>query len=371
MYVYKLDPETAQLTLLTIHGDVLNPAFMRYHPEKNVLYTCTESIHENGEVVCYSVSPTTGQLRELSRQNAGGTSTCYLTIDKEKENMLLVNYWDSSLGVLPLTPAGTMGPMKNKYVPPQKVVANHRDDHLKNRQSEPHAHAIVLDPVHGKIAYVPDLGLDKVKQYVFDSNTGKLTPVGMVHCGEETKAHLGPRYIEFHPSLNVAYVVNELESNIAVFEFDESAADTLINNPESEVPTLNLVQQISTIPTAFPKKMNTCGRITVSPCGGYVLVSNRGHNSITIFRVNQKNGGLLSLVGHFHTRGATPRHFQFDPSGKFVIVANQDSDNIAVFHFDQEKGTMQFSGNAYDVPSPNFVCVRNPYVYLKAPVVSK
>jgi len=94
-----------------------------------------------------------------------------------------------------------------------------------------------------------------------------------------------------------------------------------------------------------------------------VIVSNRGHESITIFRVNQGCGGskgnvrgTLSQVGFFHTRGETPRHFQFDGSGQFLIVANQDSDKIAIFSFNMTSGEIKYTGNEYKVPSPNFVC---------------
>ena len=96
-----------------------------------------------------------------------------------------------------------------------------------------------------------------------------------------------------------------------------------------------------------------CGRICVHQSGRFVIVSNRGHESLTIFRVKQGSGsnktkslrGTLSQIGFFHTRGETPRHFQFDHSGQFLIVANQDSDTIAIFTFKQ-----------YHIPSPNFVC---------------
>lgn len=94
-----------------------------------------------------------------------------------------------------------------------------------------------------------------------------------------------------------------------------------------------------------------------------MVVSNRGHESIAIFKVKQCNSaggkamkGTLAQVGFFHTRGETPRHFQFDASGQILIVANQDSDTIAVFTFNLTTGAIQFSGNEYRVPSPNFVC---------------
>ena len=122
--------------------------------------------------------------------------------------------------------------------------------------------------------------------------------------------------------------------------------------------TLRLIQSISTIPSAFPTTMNTCGRICVHQSGRFVVVSNRGHESIAIYRVNNKGSsrGELSTVGYFHTRGETPRHFQFDSTGQYLIVANQDSDNIAVFSFNLGTGQISFTGNEYRVPSPNFVC---------------
>lgn len=123
--------------------------------------------------------------------------------------------------------------------------------------------------------------------------------------------------------------------------------------------TLRLIQSVSTIPGAFPTKMNTCGRVCVHKSGNFVIVSNRGHESIAIFRVERKNGprrGFLRQVGFFHTRGESPRHFQFDMSGQYLIVANQDSNTIAVFSFNLSTGEIKYTGNEYRVPSPNFVC---------------
>jgi hypothetical protein len=104
--------------------------------------------------------------------------------------------------------------------------------------------------------------------------------------------------------------------------------------------------------------MNTCGRMCVHKSGRFVIVSNRGHQSITVFRVKTKGSkrGELQAVGCFHTRGETPRHFQFDHSGQYLLVANQDTDSIAVFNFNLSNGELKYSGNEYRVPSPNFVC---------------
>ena len=127
--------------------------------------------------------------------------------------------------------------------------------------------------------------------------------------------------------------------------------------------TLQFIQSISTIPSAFPRHLNTCGRIAIHTSGRYVLVSNRGHQSISILKVNESGPmiGQLSTVGYFHTRGETPRHFKFDESGQYLIVANQDSNNLSIFNFNQSNGEIKFTGNEYQVPSPNFICCCSLY----------
>jgi len=156
-------------------------------------------------------------------------------------------------------------------------------------------------------------------------------------------------------------VVNELSSEISVFDFDKEVARNLIGGlggQSKQTPTLRLAQTVRTIPEGFPGDMNTCGRIAVHPSGMFVLVSNRGHDSITVFRVSSQKGklGSLSVASMQHTRGATPRHFQFDASGQWLITANQDSDNIGVFRFNLATGKLEWTGQSYQVPSPNFVC---------------
>lgn len=385
LYVYRFHPSDGSLVLLNIQGDpheVVNPAFSRYHPRLNVVYTCTEDIYNNGKILAYSIGPN-GELDQLGEAvDAGGTSTCYLTIDKAGKNMLCVNYWDSTLAVIPLsTDTGELlGPVKHMYDPKQgqKMVAagrsaggvnhSHNDDStIRMRQADPHSHALVLDPVVGTVAYIPDLGKDLVREMYYNREEGKIEmELNVLPSGLCTGMPDGPRYLEFHPKYNVTYVVNELSSTIAVFEVNRSllqemAAASKNGEDMSQYKgrsTLRLVQSIKTLPAAFPTKMNTCGRICVHKSGRFVVVSNRGHQSIAVFRVSTKGAkrGELAAVGFFHTRGETPRHFQFDASGQYLLVANQDTDSLAVFNFNLSSGEIKYTGNEYRVSSPNFVC---------------
>ena len=353
-----------------------------------MVYTCTEDIENNGQIIAYDVHPD-GTLTEIGRIDAGGTSTCYLTIDHNMRHLIACNYWDSTLVVIPLS-AETgefTGSIHNVYDPKcgQKMVAAAKKDggvnHSNNdastiaqRQKDPHSHAIVLDPIVGCVAYVPCLGKDLIREIFYDNRTGQLgQEFSVLPSGMSTGMPDGPRYIDFHPKLNVAYVVNELSCTIAVFSVDKELLTQIARATKAGSDldqfkgrsTLKLFQSIKTVPTAFPVTMNTCGRICVHPSGRFVIVSNRGHESVCVYRVKQCNGtnskernmrGSLTQVGFFHTRGETPRHFQFDHSGQFLIVANQDSDTIAVFSFNLTSGEMKYTGNEYRVPSPNFVC---------------
>jgi len=387
LYVYRFHPSDGSLVLLNVQGDpnhVVNPAFSRYHPRLNVVYTCTEDIENNGKIFAYAVGAN-GELKQLGEPvDAGGTSTCYLTIDHKEKNMLAVNYWNSTLVTIPLsTETGAFaGSIKSLYDPNngKEMVAagrckggvnhsNNDDSTIRMRQADPHSHALVLDPIVGTVAYVPDLGKDLIRELFYDRESGKIEmEMNVLPSGLSTGMPDGPRYFEFHPKYNIAYVINELSSTIAVFEVNSSllqeiAAASANNEDMSRFKgssTLRLIQSIKTIPGAFPTTMNTCGRICVHKSGRFVVVSNRGHQSIAVFRVSTKGPqakrGELTAVGFFHTRGETPRHFQFDASGQYLLVANQDSDSIAVFNFNLSNGEIKYTGNEYRVPSPNFVC---------------
>jgi 6-phosphogluconolactonase len=234
LYIYRFHPNDGSLVLLNVQGDassVVNPAFSRYHPRLNVVYTCTEDCHENGKIIAYKIGPD-GSLEQFGEPvDAGGTSTCYLTIDRAQKHMLAVNYWDSTLVVIPMDPetGALTGPIKNTYDPKngEKMVAcakknggvNHScndDSTISARQADPHSHALVLDPFVGKVAYVPDLGKDLIREFYYNSVDGAIgDEVNVLPSGLCTGKPDGPRYFEFHPQFNIAYVVNELSSTVS------------------------------------------------------------------------------------------------------------------------------------------------------------
>ena len=168
MRTYRLNISDGTLTLLSSipEGMLHNPAFCRWHPKLNVLYACTESLTQEGQVYALSLNGKTGALQEHGPAvKAGGFSTCFLTFHPSARRMLLVNYWDSTICTLALEPDGKLGPLISQYDPKHgrgmKASATRHVNHSLNdeaaqreRQGDPHSHAIVLEPTAGTIAYV-------------------------------------------------------------------------------------------------------------------------------------------------------------------------------------------------------------------------
>lgn len=201
------------------------------------------------------------------------------------------------------------------------------------------AHCVTFHPSN-KFFYISDLGIDKVIQYSYDSASGKVSM--NLDKSLEIEKGQGPRHFVFHPLGLFGYVINELLSSITVVKFD------------SQVGQLSSIQTISTLPPNY-QGSSTCAAIEITPNGKFVYASNRGYDSLAIFKVNP-NSGLLEFVDHCSTGGEVPRDFRIDPSGSIILVANQNTDNIRAYFIDKETGKLTFTGKETKVYTP--VCIQ-------------
>jgi len=360
--VYKFDESSVELKLCGFENSCPNPSFLRFHPTRDVVYTCSESIKQDDNLWAYNFDRETGKLTLISEPvSLHGRSSCYLTIDRLMRNILFTNYWDSSIGCISIDKDGIPGQAKLLMkTDPAGHTPKDRTQHIKNRQRAAHAHAIVLDP-SGTVAFVPDLGRDILSEFRFDHVYGILQPVGTTHLGiPGIPGPYGPRYMVFHPWYDLAFVVMELSSSIVVFNVNMRAIARIAAGQVSNSETSSVLTFAGSY-DSYPKSgsfkgKNTCGRICISPNGNFVVVSNRGHNSLTVYRILGENGRLEHCCTT-HSGGRTPRHFKFHPKGNFVFSANQDSDNVTVFTFDNESGLLH-AVSTVEVNSPNFIgCV--------------
>ena len=94
------------------------------------------------------------------------------------------------------------------------------------------------------------------------------------------------------------------------------------------------------LPDVTDRRGFSTADIHVHPTGRLLYGSNRGHNSLVIFRIDASTG-RLTLVGHETRHIARPRNFHIDPSGTLLLAANQAAGNVTVFRIDPASGLLE------------------------------
>ena len=328
--VYRLDLSTGDLRRQSTVSDVKNPSFQAVHPSNRFLYSVAE-VDDGGAVHAFAIDPGTGGLRSLNHQSCVGAGPCHVSVDASGRVVLAANYSSGSVAALPIGDDGRLGEATSFY--------QHEGSSVNpGRQQGPHAHSITIDPGN-RFAVSADLGIDKVLVYRLDAGDQTIAPNDPPSV--DVQAGAGPRHFAFHPNRKHAYLINELDNTAVAYAYDEDRG------------VLETVQVISTLPSDF-SETSYCADIHVSPDGRFVYGSNRGHDSIVIFKVDPGTG-RLSVVDYESTRGEFPRNFALDPSGRFLFAANQNTDNIVTYRIDGQTGKLTATGHQVATPQP--VCI--------------
>jgi len=333
IYRSVLDLETGKLSDPVLAAEAQNPSFLEIHPNGKFLYAVSEG-GGAGSVGAYAIDADAGDLKFLNQQPSGGAGPCHVSIDHTGRNLLVANYGSGSAAVIPIESDGRLAEPTGS--------ARHEGSSVNpKRQSGPHAHSINVSP-DNRFAFVADLGIDKIMIYRLDAEKGTIAANTPPYA--EVKPGSGPRHFAFHPDGNYAYVINELDCTMTAFAY-ESASGALTE-----------IQTITTLPSGFDGS-NTCAEVRVHPGGKFLYGSNRGHDSIVVYRVDLGKG-TLTFVEHETADIKTPRNFNIDPTGRFCLVANQGSDSVVVFRIDRQTGALEPTGHRIAVPKP--VCIRFP-----------
>lgn len=336
IYSFVIDTIDGRLKPEGLAGEVASPAYLAVHPSGRFLYAANEldsfAGKKSGAVSAFAVAEKTGKLTLLNQQPSGGRGPCHIATDPAGKNVLVANYSSGSVAAFPVAADGRLGEAT-------ATIQHTGSGPDRGRQEGPHAHSINVDAA-GRFAVAADLGVDKLFVYRFDPAKGTLAandpPAGSVAPGS------GPRHFAFHPDGRHAYVINELTSTVTAFDYD------------AKVGTLREIQTLSALPADWSGK-SWAAHILVHPSGRFLYASNRGHDSIAIFSIDEKSG-RLAVVGHEPTQGKNPRNFGIDPSGTWLLVANQNADSLVLFRIDPKTGRLEDRGLKAEVPSP--VCVR-------------
>ena len=252
-------------------------------------------------------------------------------MDKSGQCVIAANYGGGSVGAWPIRADGSLGALT-------ALLQHHGSSVDPKRQEGPHAHSVGFD-IANRHAFCADLGLDKLFIYQLEPKTAALTTNDPPFAA--LKPGAGPRHFAMDPTGRHLYAINELNNTITAFDYDASHG------------ALEESQTVSTLPDKFTS-LNTAAEIAIHPSGKFLYGSNRGHDSLVVYAVDETTG-KLTLVEHQSTLGKTPRAFGIDPTGNFLLVANQASDNIVIFRIDPKTGRLKATGQTLETPSP--VCV--------------
>lgn len=335
VYSCEFDAETGKLSEPVLAAELINPSFLAIHPSGKYLYAVNEVSEGpgrgNGAVTALTINAD-GTLTKINHQASEGGAPCHCNVDSTGTNLLIANYGGGNVAVYPISEDGSLKPVSCN-------IQHEGSSVDKSRQGAPHAHSINISS-DNKFAYAADLGLDKIMIYKLDAEAHTLTPASQPAALVTPGG--GPRHFAIHPSSKFAYTNNEITMVVT----------GLSRNPEDG--SLKAIQEISTIPAGFDGRKSTA-ECLVHPSGKFLYVSNRGHETITAFTIDQETG-LLTYVENEPTGGKEPRNFFIDPSGKWLLAENQNSDTVYVFSIDQQTGALKPTGDFVTVGRP--VCIR-------------
>ncbi|OME80662.1 hypothetical protein BK120_18420 [Paenibacillus sp. FSL A5-0031] len=335
IHVCTFDDTTGELTILQRLSGLENASYLTLNPSGGSLYAASETEvtgdASGGSVASFEIDKATGLLKPTgNRLLTYGAHPCYISTDKAGQVLLAANYTGGNVALLPIKADGGLEEATSVQQNAGELGPN------AARQDAPHAHCII--PFGSSYVCAVDLGIDAIVIYRFDEERRSLIPHGIskVHRGA------GPRHLIFHPHLKTGYVMNELDSTITQFDVD------------AELGALTANQVISALPADY-NGYNDSADIHLGVSGRYLYSSNRGHNSIAVFAVDQGNG-QLSLIQHIDCGGESPRNFVLTPSGDHLLVAHQKTGNITVFSVDAESGLLSKLDSELELPSP--VCMK-------------
>lgn len=321
IYKYKLSKKGI-LEQIGLVAETNNPSFLTKTIDNKTLLAVDEtSKDETGFVKSYKILK--DSLVFISKSKSGGAHPCHIMVNDENQ-ILVANYTGGNVGLLKVDKTGQLSSLLN--------VQQHLGKGTTERQRKPHAHSVWFHPIKPVVVSV-DLGTNQLWFSTIDKNKLNFTNQKTLKMADGA----GPRHLTFHPNNEWIYVLNELNNTVSLVK--------------EEKDTYFVASSISTLPkdfTAYSKAAD----IHISKDGKFLYTSNRGHDSIAIYEVNED--GTLKTIGYQAVLGKNPRNFSLSPMEDYLLVANQDSNNIISFKRNVTTGKLTFVD---EIAAPMPVCI--------------
>lgn len=313
IYRAKFNTDTGELTTPVLAVTSESPSFITYSPNKEYLY----AVNISGFASAYMVNKD-GKLSFLNKVSTHGASACHIAINDHGDKAVVSNYGGGTAPIFPINEDGSL------------IEATQVFDHnTENEKARAHSAQF-----HKNELFVSDLGRNAVYQYILKDGNYELKSEAIVTI----KGNPGPRHFSITKNGDYLYVINEYGSSITSIKRNDNGFKT--------------IDEDSTLDETYKGK-NSCADIHLSKDERFLYGSNRGENSIAVFKRDLKTG-TIEKIQNISVQGDWPRNFTLDPTGKFLLVANKKSNNISVFSIDKTTGKLTFK---HSVKTPSPVCL--------------
>ena len=250
----------------------------------------------------------------LARVDTGGAAPCYVALNADETRLAVANYDSGSAALFALDSDG--------LPQPQALFQNEGGGLDPERQEGPHVHCARFTP-DGAL-YAVDLGTDEILR--FDEELIGTRQVYRAPPGS------GPRHLLFVPGRPLAILLSELASTLTLLEVSRDGM-------------LRPLQIVSTLPAGF-KGDSLGGHLALNAAGTRVYVSNRGHDSLALFALEERARELLQ---HVTSTGAHPRNFVLLEIAGKLVVAHEKDGRVASFTIASD-GQLELLGKGAVVP---------------------
>ncbi len=304
----------------------VNPSYLCLNQKQDRLY----AIHGDfSEVSAYQVAED-GAICYLNTTETHGTNPVHLTLDQSGKWLFVANLQTGGVSVIPVESDGRLGKIKELKF----ISGNGGPGYIS------HPHQVCLDR-SGKWLLVPSQGrlqgVGKITVFRVDAEAGDLKESFVIRGRSGSE----PRHCVFHPNNRFCYCLNEKDSTVACYYFDE------------EEGTLTLQQILSTLPEDYAGD-GWASAIEIAADGKTLYLSNRKHDSVTVFHLDQEDGHMRYMQ-NIGTHGEQPRFITMHPAGTQLLAANELTDNICLMDVDPTTGKLSYNKTEIAAESP--VCV--------------
>lgn len=306
-----------------------NPSFITLSNDKKHLY----SIADEG-VAAYLILPD-GNLEFMNLKSINGMRGCHLSVTSDDSFLFVSGYHDGKITVMHLNPDGSIDRIADQ-------IFHQGMGSIAERNFRPHVSCSVLTPDEDLLC-VCDKGIDQIKLYNFNKTSGRLKLFDIIRSQQES----APSQMLFSPNGHFAYVVCELKNYINVYSYNR-------NDPDKN--RFEFIQNIFTLRSDH-RDNSAPANIIFSQDGKYLLCSNAGDNTVTMYNADPKSG-KLTLLSSLPLSGDYPKYLQFFPDGKHILSMNNNANTITNFTIHFDKGLIVMNGRETKISKPNNMVIK-------------